>query len=94
MNSDIYGKGVRLAAEGKVALEAETERAAYYVVEGDSGTHHVRLMRDNTFNCTCLWGSLRGAVYGSLCSHVVAAILSKTTPSALPVKSTAGQAEA
>lgn len=94
MNSDIYGKGFRLAETGKVALEAETERAAYFVVDGDTGTHHVRLMRDNTFNCTCLWGSLRGAVYGSLCSHVVAAILSKTAPARAAFEAAPGAAEA
>ncbi|HWG89962.1 MAG TPA: SWIM zinc finger family protein [Candidatus Thermoplasmatota archaeon] len=78
MIQEIYEKGRRLCDEGKVALDAETDRAAYFAVTGDSGVHHVRLMRDNTFNCTCLWGSLKGAVYGALCSHVVAVVLARS----------------
>lgn len=74
MQRDIYEKALRLLAESRVHLEEETELAAYFAVEGDSGRHLVRLMRDNTFNCTCTWGSLKGAPHGALCSHVVAAV--------------------
>jgi hypothetical protein len=75
MADDIYRKGLRLALEGRVELDAAEARANYYRVRGDSETHDVRLEASNAFNCTCTWGSLHAARDGALCSHVVAAIV-------------------
>lgn len=76
MDRGIYAKAADLVAHERVREAGESPRAAYFEVAGESGTHHVRLMSDHSFNCTCTWGSLKGATNGALCSHVVAAILS------------------
>lgn len=75
MRGYIFIRGKQLFKEGKVKLDIETEKAIYLKVEGRRNVYDVRLMSDGTFNCTCRSGSIKGAVYGSLCSHVVAAIL-------------------
>lgn len=75
MAEDIYRKGFRLALQGRVELDVAEERASYYRVRGDNETHDVRLEASNSFNCTCMWASLHAARDGSLCSHVVAAIV-------------------
>lgn len=75
MNESIYAKGRRLAIAGGVEVTDDTSRALYFRVRGDHEVHYVRLMRDNTFNCTCPWGSLKGAASGAMCSHVVAAVI-------------------
>lgn len=75
MPEDIYRKGLRLALDGRVELDAQAERASYYRVRGDSETHDVRLEASNAFNCTCTWGSLHAQRDGALCSHVVAVVV-------------------
>jgi hypothetical protein len=75
MPEDIYRKGLRLALQGQVELDASGERASYYRVRGDTETHDVRLEASNSFSCTCMWGTLHAAKDGALCSHVVAAIV-------------------
>ncbi len=55
-------------------MDTETEKSAYLFVEGEHQRYDVRLMSDDTFNCTCRLGSLK-AGKGVLCSHIVAAIL-------------------
>lgn len=75
MQRDVYVKALRLVDEGRVKIEDETDKAVYFSVDGETGRWLVRLMRDNTFNCTCTWGSLQGASHGAFCSHVLAAVL-------------------
>jgi hypothetical protein len=75
MPEDIYRKGLRLALDGRVEVDAQAERASYYRVRGDSETHDVRLEASNAFNCTCTWGSLHAQRDGALCSHVVAVVV-------------------
>jgi uncharacterized Zn finger protein len=74
MKSTIYRKGKELFRKGKVRLDVETDKALYLKVEGEHEEYSVRLMNDDTFNCTCRLGTLK-AGKGALCSHVVAAIL-------------------
>lgn len=72
--ASIYRKGAELFSQGHVELDAETDNSAYFFVTGEHQRYDVRLMRNDTFNCTCRLGSLK-AGKGVLCSHVVAAIL-------------------
>lgn len=74
MRSTIYRKGAELFSSGRVKLDVETEKCIYFKVKGEHEEYDVRLMNDDSFNCTCRLGSLK-AGKGALCSHVVACIL-------------------
>lgn len=73
-SSSIYRKGAEIYRQGGVALDVETGKGIYLLVEGEHQRYNVRLMSDDTYNCTCRLGSLK-AGKGVLCSHIVAAIL-------------------
>lgn len=73
---DIYQKGIRLLLDKQVKLDV-AKRAWYYKVTGDNENHDVMLKSDNTFNCTCMWGSLQGTTEGALCSHVIACVVDR-----------------
>ncbi|MCA1812560.1 MAG: hypothetical protein LC624_01255 [Halobacteriales archaeon] len=85
MPEDIYRKGLRLALDGRVELDAQAERASYYRVRGDSETHDVRIEASNAFNCTCTWGSLHAQRDGALCSHVVAVVVHRGMHAGAPL---------
>ena len=74
LRSSIYTKGLEIYRRGGVAIDVETEKSVYLFVEGEHQKYDVRLMSDDTFNCTCRLGSLK-AGKGVLCSHVIASIL-------------------
>ena len=74
LKSSIYLKASEILKHGGVSVDVETEKGIYLFVEGEHQRYDVRLMSDDTFNCTCRLGSLK-AGKGVLCSHVVAAIL-------------------
>lgn len=74
LKSSIYAKADDILQHGGVSVDVETEKGIYLFVEGEHQRYDVRLMSDDTFNCTCRLGSLK-AGKGVLCSHVVAAIL-------------------
>lgn len=74
LRSSIYSKGLEIYRRGGVVIDVETEKSVYLFVEGEHQKYDVRLMSDDTFNCTCRLGSLK-AGKGVLCSHVVASIL-------------------
>lgn len=74
LKSSIYRKGEEIYRKGGVSLDVETDKGMYLFVEGEHQRYEVRLMSDDTFNCTCRLGSLK-AGKGVLCSHVVAAVL-------------------
>ncbi len=76
--TSIYRKGSELFNDGKVSLDAETEKGVYLFVEGEHRRYEVRLMSGGSFNCTCALGSLK-AGKPVICSHVVAAILFETS---------------
>ena len=78
MTEDIYQKGIRLLLDKNVYLDTSTKTTWYYRVIGDNERHDVMLKSDNTFNCTCMWGSLKGVTTGALCSHVVASIMDRS----------------
>lgn len=75
VNTKIFKKGLRMFEQGKVYPEGESENAAYFAVQGEHESYKVRISADGTFNCTCMRGTLHGSTKGSICSHVVAAIL-------------------
>lgn len=74
IKSSIYSKARDILSHGGVTVDVETEKGIYLFVEGEHQRYDVRLMSDDTFNCTCRLGSLK-AGKGVLCSHVVSAIL-------------------
>lgn len=74
LKSSIYSKANYILSHAGVSVDVETEKGIYLFVEGEHQRYDVRLMSDDTFNCTCRLGSLK-AGKGVLCSHVVAAIL-------------------
>jgi len=76
LRTRIFEKGMALYESGKVATDGEIGKAAYFKVEGDHEEYKVRIESNGTFSCTCMRGSLQGATKGSMCSHVVAVILS------------------
>lgn len=71
----IFAKGLAIFESGKVQHDGETERAAYFVVEGEHEKYSVRMASDGTFGCTCMRGTLHGSSKGAICSHVIAVIL-------------------
>lgn len=75
LNTKIFKKGLDLYEKGKVAPEGETEKTAYFTVQGEHELYKIRVASDGTFNCTCMRGTLHGSTKGSICSHVIAAIL-------------------
>ena len=75
MDVSLFDKGAQLWKQRRVVLEDETENVRYYAVWGASGEYKVRLSSDRTMNCTCPFGSLKGATRGAVCSHLIAAIL-------------------
>lgn len=75
MRKHIFLKGLNLYEEGRVRIDVETDNAIYLIVEGENKMYDVRLMKDGTFNCTCARGSLQGARYGAMCSHIIASVL-------------------
>jgi len=81
LNTKIFKKGLSLFEQGKINPDGETERAAYFLVDGEHEKHKVRVASDGTFNCTCMRGTLHGSTKGSICSHVVATILYLTNRS-------------
>ncbi len=74
LKSSIYRKGEEIFAHGGVTIDVETDKGVYLFVEGEHQKYDVRLMSNDTFNCTCRLGSLK-AGKGVLCSHVVASII-------------------
>lgn len=74
LKSSVYRKGGEIYRQGGVKLDVETDKGVYLFVEGEHQRYDVRLMSDDSFNCTCRLGSLK-AGKGVLCSHVIAAIL-------------------
>ena len=74
LKSSIYRKGEEIYRQGGVRLDVETDKGMYLFVAGEHQEYEIRLMSDDTFNCTCRLGSLK-AGKGVLCSHVVAAVL-------------------
>ena len=86
MRKHIFLKGLSLYEKGKVRMDVETENAIYLIVKGEKKTYDVRLMKDGTFNCTCARGSLQGACYGAMCSHITASILFVTHSEAQEMK--------
>lgn len=75
LNTRIFAKGRAIYAAGKVVPDGETERTAYFVVEGEHEKYKVRIASDGTFGCTCMRGSLQGPSKGAVCSHIIAAII-------------------
>jgi len=75
LNTRIFAKGLAIFESGKVKPDGESDRTAYFVVEGEHEQHKVRLSSDGTFSCTCMRGTLHGASKGSVCSHAFAAML-------------------
>lgn len=75
INTMIFAKGLRMFEQGKVLPEGETEKTAYFAVQGEHENYKVRISSNGTFNCTCMRGTLHGSTKGSICSHVVATIL-------------------
>lgn len=73
MRENIFTKGRRLFGQGRV--RRLPEQPNYYEVQGDHGTYEVRLKADGSFNCGCDYNSVDPR---RICSHVVAAILSRT----------------
>ncbi len=75
LNTKIFSKGLLLFQSGKVIPDGESERTAYFIVEGEHEKYKVRISSDGTFSCTCMRGTLHGATKGSVCSHVFAAMI-------------------
>jgi uncharacterized Zn finger protein len=82
LNTRIFSKGLSIFESGKVRPDGESDRTAYFIVDGEHEQYKVRLSSDGTFSCTCMRGTLHGATKGSVCSHVFAAMLflSRRTP--------------
>lgn len=75
LKTRIFMKGLSLYESDRVTSNGESEKAAYFIVSGEHEDYKVRIASDGTFGCTCMRGTLHGAKKGSICSHVVAAIL-------------------
>lgn len=75
LKTRIFSKGLAIFESGKVVTDGETERAAYFIVEGEHEKYKVRMASDGTFGCTCMRGTLHGSSKGAICSHVIAAII-------------------
>lgn len=75
LNTRIFNKGKSIYESEKVVSNGESERAAYFIVTGDTEKYNVRIASNGTFSCTCMRGTLHGSTKGAICSHVVAAIL-------------------
>ncbi len=75
INTKIFTKGLSLCRSGKVTPDGESERTAYFIVEGEHERYKIRISSDGTFSCTCMRGTLHGATKGSICSHVFAAMI-------------------
>lgn len=75
INTRIFSKGLAIYESGKVRPDGESDRTVYFIVEGEHEQYKVRVSSDGTFSCTCMRGTLHGASKGSVCSHVVAAIM-------------------
>ena len=75
LNTRIFAKGLAIFESGKVQPDGETERTAYFIVEGEHEKYKVRIASDGTLGCTCMRGTLHGSSKGAICSHVIAAIL-------------------
>lgn len=75
INTTIFAKGLRMFMQDKIIPEGETEKTAYFAVQGEHENYKVRISSNGTFNCTCMRGTLHGSTKGSICSHVVATIL-------------------
>lgn len=81
LKTKIFKKGRSIFEAGKVHPDGETEKAAYFTVEGEHESYKLRISSDGTFNCTCMRGTLHGSTKGSVCSHVIAVILFITSRS-------------
>jgi len=75
LKTRIFAKGRSIYDAGKVVPDGETERAAYFIVEGEHEKYKVRIASDGTFGCTCMRGTLHGSSKGAVCSHVISAII-------------------
>ena len=75
MDKSWLKKGLAIVASGLIRLDTETDNALYFKVRGDTDEYDVRIEKDHVYNCTCHWGSMKGAKTGSPCSHVVAALI-------------------
>jgi len=75
LNTRIFAKGLAIFESGKVVHDGETERTAYFIVEGEHEKYKVRVASDGTFGCTCMRGTLQGSSKGAICSHVIAVIM-------------------
>lgn len=75
LKTRIFAKGLAIYESGGVIPDGETEKTAYFRVEGEHEQYRVRIASDGTFGCTCMRGTLSGASKGAVCSHIVAAIL-------------------
>jgi len=75
LNTRIFAKGLAIFESGKVQHDGETERTAYFIVEGEHEKYKLRIASDGTFSCTCMRGTLHGSSKGAVCSHVIAVVL-------------------
>jgi len=75
LNTRIFSKAMAMFQSGKVQPDGETERTAYFLVEGEHEKYKVRIASDGTFGCTCMRGTLHGSSKGAMCSHVIAAVI-------------------
>lgn len=75
LNTRIFAKGLAIYESGKVVHDGETDRTAYFIVEGEHERYKTRIASDGTFGCTCMRGTLHGSSKGAICSHVIAAII-------------------
>lgn len=75
LKTKIFSKGLSIYESGKIRSDGESEKTAYFTVEGDHEQYQVRVGSDGTFNCTCMRGTLLGPTKGIICSHVIAAII-------------------
>jgi hypothetical protein len=74
VSKDVREKGTRLCEEGKVKKTMDTDRRAYYDVEGETEKHSV--IHDKTrgdWSCSCKYFSMRNRE----CSHICASKLSE-----------------
>ena len=73
-SAEVKRKGARLFAEGRVRKEMDTDRRAYFEVQGETEQHSVVFDKTrNEWSCDCKFSSMKNRE----CSHIYACKLAE-----------------